>query len=52
MSEVSIVRAAFERFMAMVEQSDLADISKDNYREHIGRFIKWLEGRYTPKGRG
>ena len=42
------VREAFDRFMEEMDASTQADNTKRNYRGHVGRFIKWIEGSYKP----
>ena len=42
------VREAFERFMEEMDASDKSDNTKTNHRDHVGRFVRWLEGSYKP----
>ena len=46
------VKDAFRLYEEAVERSALKRTTKGTYLQHPERFIRWLEGKYTPPNEG
>ena len=46
------VKDAFKRYEEEVEKSSLKRLTKGTYLQHPERFIRWMEGKYTPPTSG
>jgi hypothetical protein len=44
------VERALKEYLAEVEASDLAHLTKATYAEHPRNFVRWLKGEFVPGG--